>query len=98
MKVNFSKDSRDFLFKLRSFISKDSPERAKQYTLKLVSRITDMLQYPHIGKVNATFDEENIREIILDGIKIIYKIHPNSVDVLVIYRYIDINESETNIE
>ena len=56
-----------------------------------------MMQYPYIGKVNVTFNDENIREIVLDGIKTIYKIHPKSVTVLMMYKYIDINESEINI-
>ena len=57
-----------------------------------------MLQYPYIGKVNATFDDESIREIILDGMKIIYKIYPKSVAVVMIYKYIDLDESNIEIE
>ena len=75
MKVNFSHDSKEFIFKLKSHISIDSPSRAKSYTVKLVSRIRDMLQHPYIGKVNATYDDKSVREIILDGMKIIYKIY-----------------------
>lgn len=98
MKVNFSHDSKEFIFKLKNHISKDSPSRVKDYTIKLVSRVRDMLQYPYIGKVNATFDSETIREIILDGMKIIYKIYPNSVAVVMIYKYIDLDESNIEIE
>jgi len=97
MKVNFSHDSKEFIFKLKSHISLDNPSRAKSYTTKLIMRIKDMLQYPYIGKVNTTFDDESIREIILDGIKIIYKIYPNSVGVVMIYRYIDLNEEDIKI-
>ena len=93
MKINFSHDSKEFIIHLKNHISKDNPSRAKQYTMNLVLRIQDMLQYPHIGKINATFDDELIREIILDGMKIIYKIYPKSVSILVIYKYIDIDES-----
>lgn len=57
-----------------------------------------MLQHPYVGKVNTTFDDETIREIVLDGIKIIYKIYPKSVVVLMIYRYIDFNESNIDTE
>jgi len=97
MKVNFSHDSKEFIFKLKSHIAKDNSSSAKQYTIKLVSRIRDMLQHPYIGKVNATFSDETIREIILDGMKIIYKIYPNSIAVVMIYRYIDLDESELDI-
>lgn len=98
MKINFSHDSKEFIFKLQSHISKDNPSRVRQYTAKLISRITDMLQYPYIGKVNITFDDESVREIILDGMKIIYKIYPKSVVILMIYRYIDFEESSVEIE
>ena len=97
MRVNLSHDSKEFIFKLKSHISLDNPSRAKSYTTKLVMRIKDMLQYPYIGKVNTTFDDESIREIILDGIKIIYKIYPNSVGVVMLYRYIDFNEEDIKI-
>ena len=98
MRVNFSHDSKEFIFKLKSHISLDNPSRAKSYATKLVTRIKDMLQYPYIGKVNATFDDESIREIVLDGIKIIYKIYPNSIGIVMIYRYIDLNEEDIEIE
>jgi plasmid stabilization system protein ParE len=98
MKVNFSQDSKEFIFKLKSHISKDNPAIAKSYTIKLVSRIRDMLQHPYICKINATFDNENIREIVLDGMKIIYKIYPNSIGIVMIYKYIDFDESNLAIE
>ena len=98
MKVIFSKDSKEFLLKLKEFIAKDNLSRAKQYTTGLVSRITKMLQYPYIGKVNATFDDETIREIVLDGMKIIYKVYPKSIAVLMMYRYIDFDESTLDID
>jgi plasmid stabilization system protein ParE len=98
MKVNFSQDSKEFIFKLKSHISKDNPAIAKSYIMKLVSRIRDMLQHPYIGKINATFDNENIREIVLDGMKIIYKIYPNSIGIVMIYKYIDFDESNLEIE
>ncbi|MEA3371606.1 MAG: type II toxin-antitoxin system RelE/ParE family toxin [Campylobacterota bacterium] len=97
MKVNFSHESKEFIFKLKAHIALDNPSRAKSYAIKLVSRIKDMLQHPYIGKVNATFDDETVREVILDGIKIIYKIYPKSVAVVMIYRYIDFDESDIEL-
>ncbi|MCD6173014.1 MAG: hypothetical protein J7J96_04380 [Sulfurimonas sp.] len=49
-------------------------------------------------KINATFDDESIREIILDGMKIIYKIYPKSVGIVMIYKYTDLDESNLEIE
>ncbi len=56
-----------------------------------------MIYDSKITKVNIAFDDESIREIVLDGMKIIYKIYPKSVAVLMIYRYIDFNELDIDI-
>ena len=96
MKVNFSKDSKEFLLNTQNYISLDNPTVAKQYITKLIKRIVNMLQFPNIGKINTTFDDKSIREITLDGINIIYKIAPKSITVLMVYRYIDFNESTLN--
>lgn len=98
MKVNFSHDSKEFIFKLKNHIALDNSSRAKSYTIKLVSRIKDMLEHPYIGKVNATFNDESIREVVIEGMKVIYKIYPKSVAVVMIYRYIDIDESKLDID
>ncbi len=96
MKVNFSKDSKEFILNTQNYISLDNPTVAKQYITKLIKRIDRILQFPNIGKINTTFDDKLIREITLDGIKIIYKIGPKSITVLMAYRYIDFNESTLN--
>lgn len=98
MIVNFSKDAKDFLFNNQNYIAKDNPTAAKRYTSKLIKRIVDMLQFPNIGKINTVFDDDSIREITLDGMKIIYKKVPKSVIVLMVYRYIDFDESQLDIE
>jgi plasmid stabilization system protein ParE len=98
MQVIFSNDAKAYIVELKTHISKDNPIKAKQYTLKLVSRIKEMLSYPYIGKTNSTFDDETIREIVLDGMKIIYRIYPKSVAVLMIYKYIDLDELTIPLE
>ncbi len=98
MTIRFSHDSKEFILRLKNHIAIDNLSRAKKYTTKLVFRIRDMLQHPYIGKTNTTFDDETIREIVLDGMKIIYKIYPKSVTVLMIYKYIDFDESTIDVK
>lgn len=96
MKVSFSKDSKEFLFKTKDFIANDNPATAKKYIQNLIRRIVNMLQFPNIGKINFVFDDSSIREITIEGFKVIYKKYPKSVVVLMIYKYIDFDESELN--
>ena len=93
MKIEFSEDTRAYLKDQKKFISKDSPARAKKYIINLVDRIEKLLAFPYIGKVNTTYKVEMIREIFIDGYKIIYKIETNMIYVLVIYKQIDLDES-----
>ena len=53
MRVSFSKDAKEFILKNKKFIAQDNPRAARTYTEKLINRITDMLQFPDIGKVNV---------------------------------------------
>lgn len=93
MRVSFSKDAKEFILNNKKFIAQDNPHAARTYTEKLINRITDMLKFPDIGKVNVVFDDTSIREISLDGMKIIYKKFPKNVVVLMVYRYVDFDES-----
>ena len=94
MKINFSLKSKEYLKDVKDNISKNSPTRATPYISKLIHRIIKILRYPNIGKINTVHNNENIREIFLDGYKIIYKINQKSILVLMIYKNIDFDEKD----
>lgn len=98
MLVSFTKDAKTFLFNNHNYIAKDNPTAVKEYTAKLIKRIVDMLQTPNIGKINAVFDNDTIREITLDGMKVIYKKYPKNAVVLMVYRSINFDESQIDTE
>lgn len=97
MKVSFSKDSKEFLFKTKDFIANDNPTAAKKYIQNLIIRIVNILQFPNIGKVNFVFDDDSIREITIEGFKVIYKKYPKSVVVLMIHKYVDFDEKDLSV-
>jgi len=53
--------------------------------------------YPYIGKVNVTSYIENIREFVVFGYKVIYKIDQSSICIMAIYKYIDFDETKVNL-
>jgi plasmid stabilization system protein ParE len=91
--VRFSKDSKEYLKSIKKYISKDSKSIAVQYVSKLTTKIKTLLQYPKIGQISKIYNDEVIREIFVDGYKVIYKINDNSILVLMIYKNIDFDES-----
>ena len=56
-----------------------------------------MLSSPYIGKVNAVYNREDIRETVIEGYKTIYQIKPPHIIVLVVYKNIDFDEASMEI-
>jgi len=94
MKIIYSKQAKGQLLNIKKFISKDNKEVANKYLLKIKRKIELISHYPYIGKINTTINKENIRDFVVCGYKVIYKINDNSINILAIYKYIDFDENE----
>ena len=92
MKIIYSAEVKIQLQNIKEFIALDNKKRAISYLKKIKEKIEILGKYPYIGKVNATMDNANIREFVILGYKVIYKINENSLTVLAIYKYIDFDE------
>mgnify|MGYP000042567962 CR=1 FL=1 len=97
MRLIYSQEAKEQLKNIKEYISKDNKDVARQYLLKIKSKLEILEDYPYIGKVNATFNIENIREFVVFGHKIIYKINQNSIYVMAIYKYIDFDETKVDV-
>lgn len=93
----YSKQAKEQLYNIKRYISRDSNISANNYLVKIKNKIEILREYPYIGKVNTTFNVENIRDFIVFGYKVIYKINKTSIVILAIYKYIDFNEKSINI-
>ena len=62
MKLLYSQEAREQLKNIKEYISKDNKYVAIQYLLKIKSKLEILEDYPYIGKVNSTFNIENIRK------------------------------------
>jgi len=92
MKIIYSKEVKEQLQNIKEFIALDNKRRAIDYLKKIKEKIEILGKYPYIGKVNATMDSANIREFVILGYKVIYKINEKSITILAIYKYIDFDE------
>ena len=97
MKIIYSEQAKNQLKEIKSYISKDNPKVATKYLLKIKTKIELIAKYPHIGKINATFNLENIREFVILGYKVIYKINNKSITILSIYKYIDFDDNSIEL-
>ena len=97
MQIKFSQTAIEQLKTIKDFISKDNPDIAKKHIKKVMKSVKQFLEYPNIGKVNAVYNRNDIREIVIEGYKVIYKIYAKSIVVLVVYKNIDLDESKIDI-
>lgn len=96
MRIDYTKEAKQELLSIRDFISQSSPFNAIEYIQDLVKRINGMLEFPYVGKVNRTFSQKNIRDLFIDGYKIIYKIENERIVVLILYKYVQFDEKKLN--
>ena len=75
MKLLYSQEAKKKKKNIKEYISKDNKDVAVQHLLKIKLKLEILQDYPYIGKVNSTFNIENIREFVVFGYKIIYKIN-----------------------
>ena len=92
MKIIYSAEVKNQLQNIKDFIALDNKKRAIDYLKKIKEKIEILGKYPYIGKVNSTMDSANIREFVILGYKVIYKINEKSITILAIYKYIDFDE------
>ncbi|NIM16344.1 MAG: type II toxin-antitoxin system mRNA interferase toxin, RelE/StbE family [Candidatus Aminicenantes bacterium] len=97
MRVRFTRTAKEQLIEIKSYIAKNNPQIASKHIKKITDRTKKMLTFPYIGKVNAVYNREDIREIIIEGYKIIYQVKPPEIFVLMIYKNIDFDESNLEI-
>lgn len=97
MRVKFSQAAKDQLKEIKFYIAKDNPQRADKHIKKVINSIKRFLEYPYLGKVNAVYNREDIREIAIEGYKVIYQIFSNSINILVVYKNIDLDETDIGV-
>lgn len=93
MKIIYSLQAKQQLYSIKEYISVDNKKTAIEYLSKIKNKIELLGHYPYIGKVNSTFNLNNIRDFVVFGYKIIYKINKENILILAIYKYINFDET-----
>ena len=93
MRIIYSKSVKEQLENIKEYIAQDNKKVAIEYLKKIKLKIELLGKYPYLGKVNASMDNEKIREFVVLGYKVIYKINENSLTILAIYKYMNFDES-----
>jgi addiction module RelE/StbE family toxin len=98
MNIIYTRQVQQQLKSIKSFIEQDNPQAAKTHLIKIKSKIELLASFPYLGQINPILNKSDIRDWILLGYKVIYKISKNQITILAIYKHIDFDESSVNEE
>jgi len=92
VKIVYSEPAEDQLVQIKEFIALDNNKVANEYLVKIKGKIEILSQFPYVGKINTTLNISNIRDFVVLGYKVIYKINSNNIVILAIYKHMSFDE------
>ncbi len=83
MKLKITKSFRDKLNDQVAYIAKDKPSAARKFKSLVLKEIKEIPNLPFKNRKSIFFDREDIRDIIVKGYLIVYKVNKkeNSIEV-----------------
>lgn len=75
MRLLWSQRSINELKQLRDYIAQDSPHYARQFIERLLKHIDNLSEFPLMGRVVPESKQNDIREIIHQNYRVIYRVH-----------------------
>ncbi len=84
MKITWSPLAVDQVRDIASYIALDKPAVAIQWAEKIFDSVGILLEFPESGRIVSEINRKEIRELIQGSYRIIYKIKPNEILVLVV--------------
>lgn len=84
-KVLWTENAVQDLQTIRDFISQDSPERAAEWVLKLFDAGESLTKLSHRGRIVPEFNQENIRELIVENYRLVYCVQTATAEILTVF-------------
>ena len=83
--VTWTQQALDDLEAVCLFIARDAPQYAQLFATR-VFRATDRLEdLPQMGRIVPEIDRHDIREVIVQSYRIIYRLLPDEVEILTVH-------------
>ena len=68
-----------------AYVSQRKPENAEIMAEKIANAVQGLLDDPYIGRKIPEYNQEHLRERIVDGYRILYRITPETIEILAIF-------------
>jgi plasmid stabilization system protein ParE len=93
MKVEITIDFRDKLLNQIEFIAKDKPLAARKFKKVILNKIKELPRMPKTSRQSIFFDRKDIRDLIVMGYVIVFKIDEEQNKIIVF----GFNKNEKNL-
>lgn len=78
--VRASADMRE----LKAYIAQDSPHYARRFVEKIIKAVESLTNHPRIGRRVPEANREDVREVIFQSYRVIYKIEPERIHIVTV--------------
>lgn len=85
MRLRWTEQARNDLLQIGRYIAQDKPGAARTWVQRLRERARDAADMPLMGRKVPEFDREDIREVILGGYRVVYRVRTDAIEVLAVF-------------
>ncbi len=95
MKIEWTEPAISDLESIREYIAKDSEYYASRFIGKILEAVEQVGHFPEMGRRVPEAEEENVRELLFQNYRIMYRAQPQRILILtVIHAARDISQKE----
>ena len=84
MKLEWTEPALSDLESIRDYIMKDSEYYANRFVERIIEAVESLEKFPEMGRMVPEAEEENIRELLFQNYRIIYRVETDSILILTI--------------
>ncbi|HSB95323.1 MAG TPA: type II toxin-antitoxin system RelE/ParE family toxin [Spongiibacteraceae bacterium] len=84
MNVIWSRRALQDVEHIRDYIAQDSPAYAQPFIERLLSATRHLQQFPQSGRAMPEANNSNIREVIYQGYRIIYRLGSDAIEIVMV--------------
>ena len=85
MNIHWSKESLERLIEIEEFIAMDNIQKAEEFTDFLIEKSVVLEDNPEIGRIVPEFSDSRIRELIIKGYRLVYRVTNDRIDILTVF-------------
>ena len=84
MKLEWTEPALSDLESIRDYITKDSEYYANRFVERIIEAVESLEKFPEMGRKVPEAEAENIRELLFQNYRIIYRVETDSILILTV--------------